>query len=245
MLSDADLLAIQYRTLFVTTCAGRIERENDPDRSSGPRFWLGGCSSGNLAGVRFDVAEHITAGIMELAAAEPPFHSTQGHPVHLERFIELLSGQETIREQKLGVVYKLPHGVDYRHDVELIGSDNRDGERLYAVLSERGLPAGLKQMGFRDAADFWPPWCVALHDGEVASVAFSARISETGAELGVATVPALRGRGYAAAATAAWSRLQELQSRALFYSTDQTNRPSQRLIGRLDLHRLGASLRLI
>ena len=36
IMSDAELLSIQYQTLFVTTASGRIQRENDPDQSPGP-----------------------------------------------------------------------------------------------------------------------------------------------------------------------------------------------------------------
>jgi hypothetical protein len=39
-MTATSLLAIQLRTLFVLTGTGRIERENDPDRSPGPRLWL-------------------------------------------------------------------------------------------------------------------------------------------------------------------------------------------------------------
>jgi len=88
------------------------------------------------------------------------------------------------------------------------------------------------------------PWCVALHDRQVASVAFAARLSKAGAEIGVATAPEMRGRGYAATAVARWSRLRSLRSRALFYSTDQTNGSSQRVAARLGLRFLGASVRL-
>ena len=36
------LLATQLRTLFVLTCTVRIDCENDPERSRGPRLWLAG-----------------------------------------------------------------------------------------------------------------------------------------------------------------------------------------------------------
>jgi RimJ/RimL family protein N-acetyltransferase len=112
-------------------------------------------------------------------------------------------------------------------------------------FSVHGLPDGSAELGFRSISDLWRPWCMALVNAEVASVAFAARISETGAELGVATANAFRGQGYAAAAAAGWTKLPTLQSRKLFYSTDQTNVSSQRVIARLGLHFLGASLRLL
>jgi hypothetical protein len=244
MRSDIELLAIQYRALFLINGAGRIERENDPDHSAGPRLWIAGCQLENVAGIRSDVADGIAAEIMALVALEPPLLTHGGCPRHLDRYIELLSREGVGPRQNLGVIYKLPHRLEYGHGVSLLDGDSEEGKRLYASFSERGMPAGLADLGFHDASDFWAPWCVALHDGDVASVAFAARLSEAGAELGVATVRGLRGRGYAAAAVAGWSRLPSLQSRALFYSTDRTNLSSQRVIARLGLRLVGSSLRL-
>jgi hypothetical protein len=72
-MSDIELLSIQFQTLFLTTGSGRIERENDPDHSPGPRLWLAGCASGNVAGLRSDVMEDLAAEIMALVVKEPPF----------------------------------------------------------------------------------------------------------------------------------------------------------------------------
>lgn len=274
MSNDLELLRTQYHTLFATTASGRIERENDPDRSPGPAFWLAGCAEGNIAGVRFDVPEEIAARILDLAATEPPFFTRDGFPKHLDRYADLLStaplrsrlgiGAESrlgigarsrlgtgVRSRlgsatpdrdgcfrQIGLTYELPH--DLKHDrggVVLIDSQSHEARRF-------GVPAGLLEMGFRDASDFWEPWCAVLEGGQIASIAFAARLSETGAELGVATVPALRGRGYAKLAIAGWSRLQSLRPRALFYSTDRTNSTSLRVASGLGLRFTGASLRL-
>jgi hypothetical protein len=138
--------------------------------------------------------------------------------------------------------YVLPNDVAYQHDARLICSDSPAGQELRATLAAQGLPTGLAGMGF--SGDFWNPWCVALQQDEVASVAFAARLSETGACLGLATSPELRGKGYAAAATAGWARMPTLRSRALFYGTSQTNVSSQRVVARLGLRFLGGSLSL-
>ena len=249
-MSDAELLSIQYQTLFVTTASGRIQRENDPDHSPGPRFWLAGCSTGNVAGVRADVADSVAAEIMALVATEPPLVAPGRNPEHLDRFIQLLSGDRSsldVPAQKLGTTCQLPHDLEYQQDarVTLIDSDTEEGKQLHASLGANGLPDDLVNLGFHGVWDFWPPWCVALREGEIASIAFAARLGDTGAELGVATVHAHRGRGYAAAATAGWSRLESLRSRALFYSTDEINHSSKRVMARLRLRLLGASLRLI
>ena len=244
MLSNAELLAIQFQTMFVFERPARILTLNDPDRSPAPRFALVGCASGNIYGVRADVSDGIAAQLMDLAASEPPFFDRLGTPRHLDRYIRLLSYDTLVPQPGLEMSYVLPNDIAYRHDVQLICSESLEGQELRTILATKGIPTGLAKMRFADVSEFWEPWCVALHHTDVASVAFAARLSETGASLGLATSPELRGRGYAAAATAGWARMPALRSRALFYSTSQTNISSQRVIARLGLRFLGASLGL-
>lgn len=244
MLSDAELLAIQFQAALVLERAGRILTTNDPDRSPAPRFALAGCVSGNICGVRADVPDGIAAQLMDLAASEPPFFDRLGKPRHLDRYIGLLSYDALVPKPAPEICYVLPNDIAYEHDIPLICSESLEGQELRATLAAKGIPTGLAKMGFADVSNFWDPWCVAMHDAEVASVAFAARLSETGACLGLATSPDLRGRGYAAAATAGWARMPALRSRALFYSTSQTNISSQRVIARLGLRFLGSSLGL-
>ncbi|VWB45940.1 GNAT family acetyltransferase [Burkholderia lata] len=237
-----DWLDIDYRTLFRLHPDRRIERENDPECSPAPRFWLGRCADGSLAGVRTDVPTPIADALARLADSEPPM-ADRMQPAHLERYLALLA---PVPHWNIGLVYPLPHALRFDTDprVALIGGDSDAGRHLLHALSTQGMPEGLFSMGFRRAADLWAPWCAAVVDGEVASIAFAARLSEAGAELGLATAPAFRGRGLAAAVTAAWSRLPSLQTRTLFYSTDSDNRASQRVASRLGLTLRGTTLRV-
>jgi hypothetical protein len=244
MPSDAELLAIQFRTDFVLERSGRIAMTNDPDRSLPPLFALFGCGTGNVFAVRADVTDSVATQLLGLASLEPPFVDPPGASRRWDRYIEFLSHDAIPPKPRLGVTYVLPNDITYRHDVRLICSDSAEGKALYANLAANGVPAGLAEMGFTDVSEFWEPWCVALQGSEVASVAFAARLSETGASLGLATSPGLRGKGYAAAATAGWARMPTLGSRALFYSTDHTNISSQQVAARLGLRFLGASLEL-
>jgi predicted GNAT family acetyltransferase len=109
------------------------------------------------------------------------------------------------------------------------------------MTADRVLPAPLTDIGFSTVGKLWTPWCLALSDGEVASIAETVRIGAAGAEVGVNTVPDRRGRGLAAAATAGWARSPSLEGLTRFYSTSVTNRSSQRVAERLGLHVLGAS----
>jgi RimJ/RimL family protein N-acetyltransferase len=244
MVAVAGPLAVQFLTRFLLTDTGRIERENDPDCSPGPCFWLSGCVSGNVFGVRSDVADDIAIEIAALAITEPPFAGLTNPPTYLDHYVELLARDAAAPQRALGLICELPHHLQYESRARLIDDESKEGRGLHEFFSTHGLPDGLAELGFRSILDLWRPWCMVLVNGQVASVAFAARISEVGAELGVATVREFRGQGYAAAAAAGWSRLPTLQSRELFYSTDQTNISSQRVIARLGLRLLGASLRL-
>jgi hypothetical protein len=242
MRGDAELLMIQFRTAFVFARSGRILTTNDPNRSPAPRFVLSGCKSANVYGVRADVTDGVASELTAFAASEPPFVDRDGASRNLDRYVELLSRDALVPKPRLGVTYVLPNDIAYQHDVRLIASDSAEGRELRAALAAQGIPAGFAEMGFADVSEFWEPWCAALQDGEVVSVAFAARLSATGADLGLATVPGMRGRGYAAAATAGWTRMRALRSHALFYSSEQTNISSLRVAAGLGLRLLGASL---
>jgi hypothetical protein len=242
MLNGLAWLDVDYRTLFCLENGGRIERENDPDLSPGPRFWLGGCVEGNIAGIRADVPDDIAEKLQDLMATEPPFvHPAL--PVHMEAYLSALAG-DAAAEHNFGIIYELPHGLSDESDARLIAGDTDEGQDLLRSWAAHGIPGGLLDLGFRDVADFWPPWCAVAVGDEIASMAFAARLSDIGAELGLVTAMTFRGRGLAAAAVAGWTRLTALQSRTLFYSTDRRNTASQAVAAKLGLSIKGATLRI-
>jgi hypothetical protein len=242
MLHGLAWLDADYRTLFCLQKGGRIERENDPDLSPGPRFWLGGCAEGNIPGIRADVPDDIAENLQNLAAIEPPFlHPAV--PENMEAYLSALAGDAAV-EHNFGIIYELPHGLSFESDARLIDSETDAGQDLLRSWAAHGIPAGLLDLGFRNVADFWAPWCAVAIGDEIASLAFAARLSDIGAELGLVTAKAFRGRRLAPAAVAGWTRLAALQSRTLFYSTDRRNMASQHVAARLGLRLAGASLRV-
>jgi hypothetical protein len=192
--------------------------------------------------VHADSPKDSNAELEDLVAAEPPF-THPAIPKYFDRYMSILGRCRPaahnfwpdLRTAALAPIHERSSADRQRSE---------EGCDFVRSLSATGLSAGLFELGFRDVADFWPPWCVAVVDGEIASIAFAARLSDLGAELGLATAKAFRGRGFAAAATAGWSRLPSLQSRVLFYSTDRNNISSQRVVARLRLQPRGASLRI-
>jgi RimJ/RimL family protein N-acetyltransferase len=86
---------------------------------------------------------------------------------------------------------------------------------------------------------------MAVEDGRVIAICHTPRpMPAHTAECGVRTDSAYRGRGHAAAVTAAWASLLRPSGRHLFYSTDATNISSQRVAERLNLREIGWIWRL-
>jgi GNAT acetyltransferase len=238
-LEDLRLLRVEVETIFEMSPAGRIVRQNFPDRSAGPRAFFAGCAGGNLACVRFDVDDRTTGRVLELAAYEPPWSDFNSIPACVGKIAELLGVADEVVP---ALVYALPNQVNLELRATIITGDSAEGRQLIARLRDRGMPEHMVAAGFKSIADLWEPWCVALDGGEIASMCYAARLSEKGAEAGVYTFEQYRGRGLAAAVTAAWASLPALSDRALFYSTNRTNRSSQRVASRLGLRQIGASV---
>lgn len=239
-----DLLAIDVATTFVISRSGRIERENDPDRSPGPRLFFAGCASGNIVRVRHDLSDQTALDLLSIVDRERPWSDPEAQPHCLKDLIALMSRDLPVETVGTGIIYRLPHDLTYDAGSAIIRSDSLEAERMLSKLADEGMPQSLVDAGFVGISDFWEPWCIALEDQQIASIAFAARIGILGAEVGVYTFPGFRGRGFAAAVTACWSSLPSLSDRALFYSTQKTNYSSQRVACRLDLRRIGVSIRI-
>ena len=240
---DLRLLHIDLDTMFVMSASGRIERQNDPDCSAGPRVFLAGCPFGNLIRIRNDVDERIAVTILEVAAKEPPWRDPEVIPGSVAEIVELLADNPA---PAVGphLIYRLLNGLEYEHPAAIVRGDSEEGRELLARLFDRGMPDYMVTAGFKSIADFWEPWCVALEGEEIASMCFAARLGDKGAEAGVYTFPNYRGRGLAAAVTASWASMRSLSRRALFYSTSKSNRSSQRVAARLGLRQIGASVNI-
>ena len=243
-MEDHDLLALEADVLFVMSDSGRVVAENSPDRTASSRLYLAGCASLNIVRVRDDVDEETAQALESLAATEPALREPESTPVHIDEYVALLAAEAPVEGCDSGLIWTFPERPAHQHPATLVASDTAEGYRLLARLTEEGMPASLVAAGFVDIGEVWAPWCVALEGDEIASIAFAARLGPAAAETGVFTVPAFRGRGFAAAATAGWARLPALRERTLFYSTSRSNLSSQRLTQRLGLRFIGASFQI-
>jgi len=241
-LNSEELRALHAETSFVFTDTGRIARVADPDRGPGPRFGVWGNTETNLALVRHDVADATARALLDLAASEPPLARADSTPAHADRYVELLQAEAPVVDRGSGLCYSFPRHIAYEHEAVLATSDMPPAEReRLGAAPDRMLPGPFVALGFSTIGELWAPWCVALCDGEIVSMVETVRLGPRGAEVGVNTVPASRGRGFAAAAAAGWSACPSLAGRTLFYSTAATNRSSQRVAERLGLRFIGTT----
>ena len=238
---DRDLLIAQAATIFELTDSSRILHRNSPDHAAGPRLHLAGCASGIVVHIRHDVAEGTARAIEGLVASEPALHDLDSKLVHLDDYVRLLAAEAPVERCDRGMLWTFPERLGYQPPATLVRSDTPAGDRLLARGTDGGMPEAMVALGFVDTGEFWAPWCVALDGDEIASIAFTVGVGPASAEVGVATVPALRGRGLAAAATAGWASLPAHSGRTLFYGAAMTNVSSQRVTQRLGLRPIGAT----
>ncbi|MEI9995910.1 MAG: GNAT family N-acetyltransferase [Rhizomicrobium sp.] len=235
------LLALQAATLFKLSAGRRMEYANDPERSPPPRLYMAGCEEGWVGYLRDDVDAAAARAVEDLIAQEPPLAAPGATPRFAERYREIVGSDAPLTTHNYGPIHRLRRGVQAPSTVKVVCQGTAEGDALWTRLERDGLAPDWIAAGFTDLSHFWEPWCVAMAGDEIAAIAFAARTGLLAAEVGVYTLKAHRGRGYAAAVTAAWSTLLPRHP-VLFYATHRDNLSSQRVIARLGLPFLGESM---
>ncbi len=152
-----------------------------------------------------------------------------------------LNREGSVEKETSAVLFKFPAKHSPEYAGEIVSSGTAAGDAFTDRIRTHRMPQGLVELGFRSVDDFWEPWSVAFQDERVASIAFTARTGPDGAECGVVTLPAQRGRGHAVRAVAAWSEHPDLAGKTLFYSALNENTASRRVAEKLGLTIIGSS----
>ncbi len=227
MICDLDLMAQQAQTLYQLDGVGRLLAVNEDEVPAPPRLFVGRTTAGNLWHTRYDLPASLVAEIDALLATEPPATNLQA-PLHCEAALrDLLNKQAPITGEWSGPAWWCPEGIAGKpHVVAVQLTDNR--------LLQANFPGWA-----RDFAVSQPCGAVVV-DGAAVAVCCSARVSAVAAEAGVNTAEAYRGRGYAAAAVAAWAAAVRASGRLPLYSTSWDNVASQGVARTLGLRLYGA-----
>ena len=219
--SDEQLMRIHVATLFNCDADGRIVALGRPwSRPGGPpRFFMGRRHDGNVWLFRRDLPDRLTRKLEMLCRSEPPAKDLMRPPGVASAIRAALHGQSPITREYRGPAYLIPEGRQAPIDAVFITKEK-------GGLLEAGFPWLLPHL--RADLDLGPV-TAAIVKGSAASICYCARLSRSGAEAGVETLDAMRGRGYATAAVAAWATAVRQRGLLPLYSTSWENVASQRV----------------
>lgn len=207
---------------------------------TGPRLALavsvvGGSSDRRrLVAVNSDVPAAAAAEIGRLVDGSEPTPPEE-EPAVLSRCAGLLGDVHAAPF----VSFLIPPDLQYVHDAPIVRSDGPVTEGL-----REANPGNWEEQEWLDLlAGRLGPWAMAVENGRIASICHTPAFSEHAVEAGVWTDPDFRGRGYAAAVTAAWQPL--VAGRIAFYSAAAQNHSSRQVAARLGLRCLGWVWKLV
>jgi hypothetical protein len=236
-MTHLDLLEIEIDTLLIRDERGRMVRRRTPELRPAPPALVAVASGGGTILVIGECVADALAEEMQRAfgSASKPGDPGQEPPV-LDLFRDILRNDFGDLEAASGPSYVVPPGTRFPPSARIFTSRSPDSERLALTIPET---SGWADDEWRDLLrGGLGPWAMATDGEGVISICHSSRLGERGAEAGTWTAPEHRGRGHAAAATAAWASLFD-DGRHLFYSTSAGNRSSQNVAARLRLPCIG------
>jgi RimJ/RimL family protein N-acetyltransferase len=191
---------------------------------------------GQLRFVGSEVPDGLVAALIEAVDRSPPAAAPDQEPPALAACRLILAAAGAPLVVAAGPYYLIESHVRAETRVRIVRSDASTDDRL-----RRLNPGNWEPDEWDDLLDgALGPWAMAVAEGRVVSLCHTPRsMTERAAECGVWTHPDDRGRGYAAAVTAAWAGILRASGRCLFYSTDARNVSSQRVAARLRLRPIG------
>ena len=202
---------------------------------------IGVASDGQTIAIGSEVSDALAAEL-EAIVADAPLAPPEQPPASLARCEALLIDAVGPVNRRAGLGYWIPPGTAFASDATMHTSGSTDIQALRRCTVDRRNWSVDEWNKLLDGA--FGPWAIATAGEHAVSVCHSARLTEHAAEAGVWTDPEHRGRGHAAAVTAAWASVPALAGRHLFYSTNDDNRSSQRVAARLGLRPIGWLWRL-
>jgi RimJ/RimL family protein N-acetyltransferase len=236
LLSDKQLLELEIDTLWSRNGNGRLVRDRGLKGSAAPRLVIASSRDATVAAFGDEVPETVAREISGLlpATSIPWLDSPPAPLQEIETRLTVALGPVEVAS---GPTYVAGSVATVTSPATIISSErwDRQVQRLSAPARANWAPE--EWMLLLDGA--LGPWAAAAVEGDVIALCFSARLTDHAAEAGVWTDPDHRGRGHAAAVTAAWASQVRPTGRVVFYSTSAENRSSQQVAARLGLRPVG------
>jgi GNAT acetyltransferase-like protein len=229
-MNDRELMSLRADTLFTYDARGRMVQSNEPceaARRPAPQLFLGWTRGGGVVRFGETFPDSVAQRAAELVERERDERAERVPSSLLTAVREALKELEPLREEEGGPAYRFPPSILRRGEVVRLTAANREFAReTYPWLYE-------------EIAD-WQPCFAVVSEGMGVSICFSSRLGRSVAEAGVDTLSAYRGRGFAAAVTAAWGASIRDAGRIPLYSTGWENLASQGVARHLGLIMFGA-----
>lgn len=213
-------------TLWRTDGRGRLDAPH--------HLVVGAAADGHTTLVGAAVPDRLAATLRRTVASDPVPTAPGQPPPSLRQCQALLRQELGPVELSSGPSYLVPTDVRYDADATVVQSGSPDAATLHQANPGNWEPDEWADL----LAGKLGPWAMVVAGTTVVSICHTPASSSHGAEAGTWTRPDRRGRGYAAAATAAWASLFT-GGQQLFYSTSAANQSSQRVAARLNLRLIG------
>ncbi len=214
-------MRIHAATLFNRDADGRIRSLGRPwSRAGGPpRFFMGRTHRGHVWLFRHDIPADLAHDLDVVCRSEPPAERLIAPPGIATAIRAALQARSPISREYRGPAFLIPEYQGVPPQAESITMAN-------GHLLEAGFPWMLPHL--TTEVDIGPV-TAAIVNGSAVSICYCARLSPLAAEAGVETLDAMRGKGHATAAVAAWATALRRRGLLPLYSTSWENLASQRV----------------
>jgi hypothetical protein len=224
-----ELMRLHIDALFTHDAAGRLLRVNVPGGGEAPRFFLGRTAEGLVTRFRHDVDAETTRALD--AAANNDTLRALDSPLNASPYEAILTRAGEVTKPWVGPAFCFPNQLSQPADTVLVTDANA---HLLTPLLAPWIP---------DTRTGQPLFAVVV-DGHAASVCCTVRRTADAHEAGVETVPAFRGRGFAARVVASWAHAVRLEGQVPLYSTSWKNDASRAVARKLGLIQFGNDLHI-
>ena len=229
MSNDRRLMRLHVEALFTHDDLGRLVRVNVDGGARAPRFFIGVTADGVVRRFRHDVDDEMKRALEDVSLGSNA-HDDERVP-NVEQYRTILERQAAVERVWAGPVFSFPPGLPRVTEAILVTDDNTDILRAL-------LPDWMPDVRLN------PPLFAIVADGQAVSVCCSVRRTSDAHEAGVETVPAYRGRGYAATVVSAWAHAVRATGVIPLYSTSWENDASRGVARKLGLTRFGSDMHI-
>jgi len=218
--SNFELLQMQVKALYVHDVNQRLVRinESNPDDAV-PHFFLARTATHNLWRFRYDLPNELVDKLNRLANAEPVMNNLREQPYYELKYEALLRQYMPLCNKFAGPAYYLPE-FDLPPDAVIVTQQNMG-------LLQANFPYTFSHFDERT------PVVVVIEDGVAIAASYTVRSTPQVAEVGVYTLDAYRGYGYAVETVRVWANAIRAIGKIPLYSTSWDNIASQSVAKKL------------